>query len=416
MRIDVIHVLLIEDDPEDALLARKLLTRRTDYRFDVRCADSLQAGIALLDEATDAVLLDLSLPDAQGWETFARLLAAAPHVPIVLLTGHDDEQLSMKAIQEGAQDYLLKNDLNASVLQRGIRHAIERKRTEEQLQELAEELRAKNDQVAEELELAREMQQALLPQRYPVFPAGVEPGRSALRFAHTYRASQFLGGDFVNIRAVSDTAACVFICDVMGHGVRSALVTATVRGLLEETGAMAHTPGLLLTELSRALREVTKRPGQLVFASAACLLIDVGRRRLSYAIAGHPCPLYLAADGACRPIDPGLPSVEPALGLFPDQAFTTFHRPLSAGDRFLTFTDGLFEVEDAAGAPYGKDRVLASARSHAGLELDGLVQALVDDATAFAGGRGLEDDVCVVGIRVERLAPATQQDTAGASR
>lgn len=396
MRTDEINVLLVEDDPDDAFLARKFLEEARGYTFHVLWEKSLAAGAAHLSAETDAVVLDLSLPDAQGWETYKQFQAAAPHVPIVLLTGNEDEELGMRAIHEGAQDYLLKSDISAASLQRSLRHAIERKKTEEALARTAEELRGRNEQIAEELALARDMQQALLPQRYPCFPAGSSPEKSALGFAHVYRPSRVLGGDFFAVHAISGSAACVFVCDVMGHGVRSALVTATMRGLLEELKSLTDAPGAMLAELNRGLREVTRRPGQLMFASAVCLYIDVVDGFTRYAVAGHPAPLHLPVEGGGEWLGIGAGPVEPALGLFEDQDYTAREQDLQNGERLLVITDGLYEVEGSSGVPYGKQQVLRSADAHAALPLQDLVSMLVQDADAFAGGNGFEDDVCVV--------------------
>lgn len=395
-----IHVLLIEDDEEDALLAKKLLARKDGCRFEVERAPTLADGIAMLRDDTDAVLLDLSLPDAHGWETFTQFHRAASRIPIILLTGNADEELGMRAIHEGAQDYILKSDLARTVLHRSIRYAIERKNIEETLYQVAVELRDKNIQKNEELELARDMQRAFLPQQYPRFPAAAGPEESVLQFAHVYRPSRQLGGDFFDIRALSDVAASVFICDVMGHGVRSALVTATVRGLLTGAELMARGPGEVLTELNHTLRVVTKRPGQLVFSTAACLLIDIEKMEASYAVAGHPAPVRVSADGACAWLGLDGKPVEPALGLFPDQRYTEFRCPLSSGDRLVLVTDGLYETEGADGGQFGKQRFLDSAAQHSGLALPDLVTAMVKDVSLFCGQEDFDDDVCVVGVGI----------------
>lgn len=398
-----INVLLVEDNKEDAFLAREMLTGTGEDSFEVRWVTSLQDGASELPDEFDAVLLDLSLPDSTGWETFTRCLHAARGVPVILLTGCDDEDLGTRAIHAGAQDYLPKDDLNKEILQRSIRYAIERKKTEEKLHHVAEELRAKNAQIADELDLAKEMQQTLLPQKYPRFPPDSPAGESALHFSHVYRPSRLLGGDFFSVNAVSDTAASVFLCDVMGHGVRSALVTATIRGLLEGLEPVATDPGLLLTELNRALRAVTKRPGQLIFCSAACLLIDVGRAEISYALAGHPAPVYLRAGRAAEWLAVNEAGMEPALCLFPAQEFKTLRQPIENGDRLLLFTDGLYEAENRNGTQYGKDRALASVIKHARATLPELVAGVVNDVADFSGHADFEDDVCVIGTSVDRL-------------
>jgi Flp pilus assembly CpaE family ATPase len=125
----VMKVLLIEDNPGDARLIREMLAEERVASFDLERADRLSTGLGRLAVGgIDVVLLDLSLPDSQGLSTFVRVHAQAPEVPIVLLTGLDDEQLAVEAMRQGAQDYLVKGQVDSSLLVRSMRYAIERHR------------------------------------------------------------------------------------------------------------------------------------------------------------------------------------------------------------------------------------------------------------------------------------------------
>jgi signal transduction histidine kinase len=135
-----VSILLIEDDPDDELIVRANLTRAKWARFVVEWAERLSTGLDRLGRgAFDVVLLDLSLPDSLGTETFYRVHAQAPDVPIVVLTGLEDEILGAELIREGAQDYLVKGQINSTLLTRSIHYAIERKRAEEVIKRMAEE-------------------------------------------------------------------------------------------------------------------------------------------------------------------------------------------------------------------------------------------------------------------------------------
>jgi sigma-B regulation protein RsbU (phosphoserine phosphatase) len=120
------HVLLIEDNPGDADLVRlRLVEAQSD--INVCCVDRLSSALDSISVATPAVvLLDLNLPDSQGAETFRSLLNRAPGVPVVVLSGHDDEELALKAVHQGVQDYLVKGDFDGKQLARAMRYAIER--------------------------------------------------------------------------------------------------------------------------------------------------------------------------------------------------------------------------------------------------------------------------------------------------
>ena len=134
-----IDVLLVEDNPGDARLTREMLTDAGGGQFRVVHTETLAAAIARLQDTAatniDVVLLDLSLPDSQGLEGVVRLQAVNPHLPIIVLSGLDDDVLSFEAVQVGAQDYLVKGRGEGEVMVRVLRYAIERKRVHMQLLE-----------------------------------------------------------------------------------------------------------------------------------------------------------------------------------------------------------------------------------------------------------------------------------------
>ena len=120
------RVLLIEDNPGDADLIRLRLVESSSP-VDVSCAQRLSDGLASISEMRPSVvLLDLNLPDSHGAETFRKVLAKAPDVPVVILSGQDDEALAVKALHQGAQDYLVKGAFGRGELDRAMRHAMER--------------------------------------------------------------------------------------------------------------------------------------------------------------------------------------------------------------------------------------------------------------------------------------------------
>jgi signal transduction histidine kinase len=131
MNMPSIRVLLIEDNPADAVLMREALADMKHTRFDITHVKRLETAFReLAEKAYDVILLDLGLPDSQGMATLARLRMEAPDVPVVVLTGLDDEAVAVRAVQEGAQDYLMKGQAPGRIMPRAICYAIERKRAE----------------------------------------------------------------------------------------------------------------------------------------------------------------------------------------------------------------------------------------------------------------------------------------------
>jgi len=133
-----INVLLIEDRPEYAKLLRDILTEESHLLFHIECAAKLETGLKRLSRGrTDLVLLDLSLPDSDGIETFTRVQNQAPSLPIVVFTGLNDDGLALEALRKGAQDYVVKGDLDGKILSRTIRYAMERHRMQQVIRNLS---------------------------------------------------------------------------------------------------------------------------------------------------------------------------------------------------------------------------------------------------------------------------------------
>jgi PAS domain S-box-containing protein len=142
MNTGLIHILLVEDSPSDADLLRQTLSQAGAGRFEFTWVERLEDALArLVEPSFDVLLLDLSLPDSSGPDTFRRARKAAPRLPIVVLTGAGDERAGLAAVQEGVQDYLVKGQADGRQIGRAIRYAIERKQAEEQLLEQREWLR-----------------------------------------------------------------------------------------------------------------------------------------------------------------------------------------------------------------------------------------------------------------------------------
>ena len=131
----LINILLIEDKPTDILLIKRMLS--TIVNFTIEQVARLSAGLERLERGgIDVVIMDIVLPDSEGIEAIKKVYITFPGVPIVVLTGFPDEETGMRAIQEGAQDYLVKGRINADALIRILRYSIERKKTREELEKL----------------------------------------------------------------------------------------------------------------------------------------------------------------------------------------------------------------------------------------------------------------------------------------
>lgn len=172
-----LRLLLVEDNPGDARLVRELLAELESPPLElVRVERLAEAEEAMKDAAFDAILLDLSLPDADGLESVARAQEFAPATPVVVLTGRDDAELSLEAVRAGAQDYLVKGEVPGPALLRFVRYAIERKRADEERRRLL----AREREAREEAEAAYERARTATRQRDEVLGMVTHDLRSPL--------------------------------------------------------------------------------------------------------------------------------------------------------------------------------------------------------------------------------------------
>jgi len=273
----------------------------------------------------------------------------------------------------------------------------ERRLAEAQREQYAEQLRIRNTEMEADLDMAREIQLALLPRQFPTFPASSAPEQSLLRFNHFYRPSTTLGGDFFYILPISNHQAGVFACDVMGHGMRAALITAIMRSMVEELRPIANNPGVFMTHVNREFMTIMRDAEEFMFVSASYVFFDLDARRLAFSDAGHPNPLLInRLNKTVSRLRERPEPLGPALGIMDRHTYPTIERPLHPGDGVLIYTDGITEAEGKGREQYGEDRLLASARAHLATSPDTLLADMASDTETFTSGIGFDDDVCMV--------------------
>jgi sigma-B regulation protein RsbU (phosphoserine phosphatase) len=285
-----------------------------------------------------------------------------------------------------------------------------RKKAEQELARVAGELRTKNQALEEDLGMARELQNALLPQQFPRFPRGSTEADSAIHFHHFYRPSTAVSGDFFDVFEIEENVAGLFICDVMGHGVRAALVASILRALVNELQPVWKEPSEFMGQLNRALRRILKHTRMPLFASAFYVVADLTNGSLRHANAGHPCPLRVRGGGGSGP--DALPRLDgcklgPALGLLDEAEYPSARTEIVMPETVLLFTDGLFEVEAQDGSLYDYQslrRAVGELGGIEGLRAADLCESVVEKVCQFSGQREFGDDVCLVAMEIDRLA------------
>jgi len=265
------------------------------------------------------------------------------------------------------------------------------------------QLREVNRQIREDLAMARDLQEAFLPKRYPTFPEGVSEAESALKFHHHYRAAEMVGGDLFALHQLSDTEASVFICDVMGHGVRAALITSIIRTLVDEWAPLEKDPGRLLSKVNKLIRPFLRQEEVLVFVTAFYLVMDIKEGMAHFASAGHHSPIRLrCGTGGAETLLRNGTATGPVLALYEDFTYKTSSVEINKGDKILLYTDGLYEIENKKEEEYGEHRLLDCAMRCMNEPLPRIFDQIIGDIDQFTEGNSFNDDVCLVGVDVCR--------------
>lgn len=373
------HVLvLIEDDPGDAFLVTDMLA---DVAPDVavQVFTTLTAALADWPADADSVLLDLGLPDAVGLSALERLRAKIPDVPVVVLTGRIDDASGQQALAAGAQDFLVKGQVDGPALERSLRYAVERGRaTRDQRELVAAQVRAQEN---------TRLQRGLLPN--PLLRG------TDLKLSLFYRPGReraLLGGDFYDI-VETDSGVHLLIGDVSGHGPDEAALGVALR-IAWRSLVLA---GLPASDVLLGVEQVllAERGDDERFATVAMVSLDPDLATADLLLCGHPPPLLMTKDGVVEmDAEPA-----PALTMVPGTAPAPARRELGADWGMLLFTDGLVEGCESPRST-GRLGVQWLAAHLEGL-LDGglpgedLARTLVAEAESLHGG-SLPDDVAVI--------------------
>jgi serine phosphatase RsbU (regulator of sigma subunit) len=394
--LEAITVLVVEDDEGDARLVAELLEDAASRMGFIRSRSLAEALTELEGDGNggvDCVLLDLGLPDASGLEALAGVRAAATSTAIIVLTGLDDEAAGIAAVNAGAQDYLVKGQVDAALLARAVRYAIGRR----QAQDDAEQLRIAAVRAEENARLERGLAPCPIVADESIWIASMyRPGRR--------RA--VLGGDFYDVVERSD-GLHVLVGDVCGHGPDEAALGACLRIAWRALTLAGADGDLMLTTLERILEHESQIPG--LFATLCTLAIEPSHRVLEMRRAGHPSPVLIHDRSVTSlPVDGG----GPPIGVFAGEQWRSSRIELPTGWVLLLYTDGLIEGRVGPGSErLGEERlrelIAGYLADHPDWrdQPDGLLSALIGRAHEL-NGEELSDDVAMLLVGTRSSNPA----------
>ncbi len=371
-------ILIVDDTPINLGVISGAL--KETYKTKVATNGEKALAIANGEDKPDLILLDVMMPEMDGYEVCRRLKANpdTKEIPVIFLTGQTGTDDETKGFEVGAVDYIHKPFSEAVVKARV--------RTHLQLREAHEQIARQLIAINIELEMARQIQLSILPRETPKL--------NGLDIFARYIPMTSVAGDFYDFIIVDDKHVGILIADVSGHGLPSALIASMLQVALSAQAPHASDPVQVLVGLNKALCGKFEHN----FVTAAYVYVDLENKVITYAGAGHPPVLFWrnATGRASEVVENGL-----FLGMFPEAAYSSLQLPIAASDRLILYTDGVPETKNPSDQEFGTARFLKFMDTHPKLAVDQFADGLLDELSRWSEqprGEGQQDDITVLTV------------------
>ena len=382
----VVETILVVDDDKTNRNLLSIILKKAGYRV-IEAEDGQDAIKKSLDTPVDLVLLDIMMPNMDGYETCRRMKedSRTRDIPVIFLSAKTETRDKVMGLDSGGADYVTKPFDKGEVLARV--------RSQLRIRSLTREVIEKQKHLDYDLKVAAGIQQSLLPSREVL-------GESNLKWAWRFKPCEEIGGDIFNILRLDENHYAVYMLDVSGHGVPSALVTVSASQILQP-----HTNILVRHDSEGSGNEIIA-PADVVkwldheypmerfdkYFTLVYLLIDAEKGLLRYCNAGHPPSLLVRPSGVIEKLEKG----GPMIGLNGALPFEEEEIPLNPGDRIILYTDGVIEYEKTDLNFYGEERFQTAITRSAGLSIDALSEAIMEDLMTFGEGAPPRDDITLL--------------------
>jgi len=373
-------VLLVDDSPSNIQAANSILKDIYKIRIATNGAKALE--LAKVAPYPDLVLLDVVMPGMDGYEVCTRLKAdpETGDIPVIFLTGQTEIEDETRGFDVGAVDYIHKPFSPAVVKARVHTHLIVRGMRQQVAQQLLT--------IQKELETARQIQQSILPESVPHI--------DGLDIAARYVPMTAVAGDFYDFIVLDSKRAGILVADVSGHGMPAALIASMLKVALAAQANYADDPAKVLLGLNQALCGKFQHH----YVTAAYAFVDMEKRALKYAGAGHP-PLLLCGETSAGVRDISENGL--FLGMFKFATYSSVEVPLAPGDWGLMYTDGIPETTNTAQVEFGAERFRQFLAGERNISADQFVDRLLEELSHWSAHRqrdDLNDDITMVAFRV----------------
>jgi sigma-B regulation protein RsbU (phosphoserine phosphatase) len=389
-------ILIVDDTPANLQVLAGMLK---DRGYKVRPVPSGKlALLAARRDPPDLILLDINMPDMNGYEVCQQLKAdeLLDGIPVIFISALTEQLDKVKAFATGGVDYITK-PFQMEELHARVETHLKLHRLQIELVGANQRLAEANSRMSRDLKAAAKIQETFLPRNLPRVPGA--------DFAWIYHPCDELAGDGLNIIPLDEDNVALYILDVSGHGVASALLSVTMSRLL----SLPSDPSSILVRNADVANGVEITPPAEVaahlnrlfpfdsattqFATMIYGVLNAATGEFRYVSAGHPGPVHLSRDAAPVVLDsPGSP-----IGLA-DEPYDERSVRLRAGDRLYLYSDGVSEAMDAIGKPFGEAQLLAAIGQGRLELLDDGVTALAESIARWRGSEKPQDDISILAV------------------
>ncbi len=388
------YALLVVDDNEDNRYTLTNRLKRQGYTNLATAGNGRQALDLLRAQRFDLVLLDIMMPDLNGYQVLEQLKTDEKlrHIPVIMISAVDELDSVIRCIELGAEDFLPK-PFNPTLLKARLGASLEKKR-------LRDQVRASLDRIERELQTARELQMSMVPSAFPpptaTIPvevyAAMEPARQ-------------VGGDLYDFFTTEDGRFCFLVGDVSDKGVPAALFMARTKTLIQLVTNLLRLPGGATPwpheVLARVNQELCRENASCMFVSIFFGMLDPRSGEVQFCTAGHPPPYRLTPGGGISPVDGARGK---ALGIRGDLRYEAGTCRLRPGESLFLFTDGVTDALDSEGHPFTEDRLEDTLRTLIAENPARVVRGVLDNVAEFVRGGPQEDDITAMAIRLVTVA------------
>ena len=398
-------ILIVDDNDINRMLLSRMLAKK-GFRL-LEASNGKEAIKMAMEELPDLILLDIMMPEMDGYEVCERLRenAETADTPVIFLSAKSETDDKIKGLEAGAVDYITKpfsmGEVYARVkAQLKIRTLTQSlKKSNESLKRALAELEKKQERIEDDLKAAAIIQRSLLPESPPKL--------DTVNFAWEFRPSHKIGGDIFNLFFVDDHHLGIYVLDVSGHGVPSAMVAVTVSQLLRPPSGISESSILKKRIPSPPYYKIIP-PSEVLatlditypierfekFFTMTYLLFDYQNGKISYSSAAHPFPVIVRQNGELEFLDKG----GSIIGLGTGNGFEEGTARLEPGDRLFLYTDGILEYRNADRLFFGEERFYSILTDSRNLSLDQALTEVIKSLEAFDSELVPQDDITILGI------------------